>query len=414
MRKYKIISLLSCICLALSSCGQGSYVIERAEKEAVPCQDVSLRIWVPEGEMEMTDQLVRNFDAVHKEYKIDYLIEPIGIDQGADLLKAGEVEPADIFYLPSGGILSMNEGGYLLPITHDLDKLEMDLPESAINAVSVDGNRYAIPFSPNSFFMYYNRDFYSESEVQSLEIMMSKDFGAGKYNFSSTLTNSWYLEMFFLGNGCTLFGTDGKDATDCTFNSDKGMEAGNYILDLVNNPKYIDDIEGLGYEAFKAGNAGAYTSGAWVAPELKEILGDKLGAAPLPTAQMGSEAYRLSNFVDFKTIAVNSATAYPEAAQKLAVYLGNKKNCLRRYENNGEIPVLNNLAADSAVESDIVAVALKSQANYATSQPSISQMDHYWGPMGDFGNAVVGGEVNESNLKTKLDELTSQILATDN
>ncbi len=397
---------------SLTGCGLSREgVVPRTRKEKPVAEKVALKLWIPEGEIAMVDQLVRNFDAVHEEYEIDYQIEAKGIDQASEEVGQEGVVTPDIFYLPSGGVESMARKGYLSPITYDFDKLKVDLPESSVGAVTTDGVVYAVPTSPNSFFMFYNKDFFSESEVKNLDAMMNKDLGSGNYNFSSSITNSWYLEMFFLGNGCTLFGEDGKDPSDCTFNSDKGLEAGKYIISLAANPKYLEDIENAGFDAFAEGKVGAYTTGAWNAPALKEALGDKLGSAALPTANMGSESAQLSNFVDFKTIAVSSGTKHPEAAQKLAVYLANKDSSARRFSTSGDIPVLQNLADNELISNDLAATALNSQANYATNQPSIDQMGNYWGSMSAFGEAVINGEVDSENLQSYLDTLTQGILA---
>ena len=386
-------------------------IIPRVKKEKTQAQKISVKLWIPKDEIEMTDQLVRNFDAIHEEYEISYEIEEKGIDDASQEIGKGKKNDADIFYLPSGGVETLAEQGVLLPIESGFDKLKTDLPESAIEAVSIDGTAYAVPFSPNSYFMYYNKDLFSEEEVKSLDTIMNKDLGKGIYNFSTEISNSWYLESFFLGNGCTLFGKDGKDARNCTFNSKKGIEAGKYVMALASNPKYIENADGVGSEAFKKGKLGAITTGAWSAPDFKEALCDKLGACALPTANMSGKEVRLSNFVDFKTIAVNADTKEPEAVSLLAVYLANKDSCKRRFITFGEIPVLQNLADSEEIKNDIAASALNEQVNYATNQPSIGQMDNYWGNMAGFGSEIVSGQVSNANLKQKLDELSAKITA---
>ncbi|WP_155994904.1 extracellular solute-binding protein [Butyrivibrio sp. WCE2006] len=418
MAKYtpriRILGVSMAMILTLFSTGCASssgVVVPRTPKEKPAAQSISLKLWIPEGEIPMVDQLVRNFDAVHEEYEISYTIEAKGIDEASEEVGQEGVTAADIFYLPSGGVESMAQKGLLTPIEYDFDKLKVDLPESSVSAVTTDGKVYAVPTSPNSFFMFYNKNFFNESEIQSLDTMMSKNLGDGVYNFSSSITNSWYLEMFFLGNGCSLFGEDGKDPAICTFNDEKGLEAGRYILQLVQNPKYLEDIENAGFDAFAEGKVGAYTTGAWNAPDLKAALGDKLGSAALPTAKMGSDPGQLSNFVDFKTVAVSAETKYPEAAEKLAVYLANKDSSARRFAASGDIPVLQNLADNEDISNDLAATALNSQAVFATNQPSIPQMGNYWGSMQAFGEAAYNGEIDDSNLQAKLDELVAGILA---
>ncbi len=375
-------------------------------------EKVTLKIWVPEEEVDITDQMVQDFDEAHAEFDITYEIAVVGIDEAPQALETDADTAADIFYTPSGGVGDLAGKGLLLPITKDIDELKADLPESAINAVTIDGLTYAVPFSPNTFFMYYNKDMFTEDEVKSLDKMLAKDLGADTWNFSTQLTNSWYAEMFFLGNGCTLFGADGTDASDCTFNNEKGLEAGKYMIDLAANPKYLEDADGVGGSAFKEGKLGAVTSGAWSAPEFREALGDKVGAVALPVANIGGKDVQLSNFVDFKTITVKSNTKHPLAAQQLAVYMANPDSCLTRYQEQGDVPVLKSLAESDDIKNDIVASALNDQAAFATNQPSIPQMGDYWDPMKALGESIYHGEVTEANLQSQLDALVDSITST--
>lgn len=374
--------------------------------------DVTLKLWVPEEAYEDTDAAVKAFDELHDEFNISYEIAILGIDEAPAMVETDADVAADIFYVPSGGIADMVSKGLLLPLAKDYDSIEADLPESALTAVTIDGLKYAVPFSPNTYFMYYNTDFYSEDEVKSLDTMMAKDFGDGKWNFSTQITNSWYAEMFFMGNGTTLFGEDGTDPTDCTFNNENGFNSGAYMIELAQNPKYLEDADGVGSAAFKSGNLGAITTGAWSAPDFREALGDKLSACPIPTANIAGNEVQLTNFVDFKTIAVKSNTAYPLAASQLAVYLCNPENSLTRYQNQGDVPVLMSLSQDPSIKEDVVANALNEQAALSCNQPSISQMGSYWDPMKAFGDGVYHGEITMDNLQEQLDALADSVTAT--
>ncbi|MBQ7658648.1 MAG: extracellular solute-binding protein, partial [Butyrivibrio sp.] len=372
-------------------------------------QKVELKIWVPEEEVDITDEMVKKFDAAHDEFDITYEIAVVGIDEAPQALETDADTAADIFYTPSGGVGDLAGKGLLLPITKDFDTLVADLPESAINAVTIDGLTYAVPFSPNTFFMYYNTDLFTADEVKSLDTMLAKDLGDGMWNFSTQLTNSWYSEMFFLGNGCTLFGADGTDEKDCTFNNANGLASGQYMIDLAANPKYLEDADGVGGNAFKEGKLGAVTSGAWSAPEFREALGDKVAAVALPVANIGGKDVQLSNFVDFKTITVKSNTQYPLCAQQLAVYMASPESCLTRYNKQGDVPVLKSLSESAEIANDIVASALNDQAANATNQPSIPKMGDYWDPMKAFGTSVYNGEVSSANLQSQLDALADSI-----
>jgi hypothetical protein len=105
-------------------------------------------------------------------------------------------------------------------------------------------------------------------------------------------------------------------------------------------------------------------------------------------------------------------SAYPLAAQQLAVYLASPESCLLRYEKQGDVPVLSSLADSEEIKSDMVASALNDQSGLATNQPSIPKMGDYWDPMQALGEGIYNKDVTESNLQTQLDALVDSILST--
>lgn len=382
-------------------------------------EDISLKVWIPEEEMELTQELCAEFDEAHPEWNITFDIAVVGIDESVNNLETDPELAADVMQVPSGSVAQCVNEGLLLPITYDIDNVKALYGEGAIASVTLGDWIYAIPFSPNSFFMYYNKDMYTEEEVQSLETMMAKDLGDGVANFSCDLTNSWYIESWFFAAGCTLFGPDGVDGTQCDFNSEAGVAACKYIIDLANNPKYVEDGDGLAGTLFKDGKLGAFCSGTWALgvddteKGLIYAMGDKLGAVPLPTVVIDGKEARLSNFADYKTIAVKSSTTQPMAAQQLAEWLGNPDSQLRRYEAVAASPTALDLMDNETIAADFATVALLEQTEYATPQPNIPQIANYWTPMQTLGESIcLRNEVNDDNIQATLDKVVSDILST--
>ncbi len=56
-----------------------------------------------------------------------------------------------------------------------------------VDSVTVDGNVYGVPFTTNTWFMYYDKSKFSESDVKSLDTMLSKN----KVAFN--ITEGWYM-----------------------------------------------------------------------------------------------------------------------------------------------------------------------------------------------------------------------------
>ena len=370
-------------------------------------QDVKLKVWVPEEELTLMQQLADSFNAAHPEYNFSVELAVEGIDEANSLLKTDADSAADIFQVASGGIPELSQKGLLLPLVYDTS----EYAEGAITAVTGDdGLIYAVPFSPNTFFMYYNSSMFTEDEVKSLETMLAKDLGGSvTYNVAFPINGSWYIESFFFAAGCTLFGADGKDPTSMDWNNANGLTAGKYIIDLMKNPKFIDDADGIGMSLLREGKVGAIFTGTWDATNVQEALGENYAAAKLPTINLAGSDCQLRNFGDYKTYAVKSNTAYPKAAQEFAAYICNAESQLARYESEGVSPCISSLADDPAISSDVATAALVAQSEYYYPQPNIPQMNEYWTPASALCSGFVNGEITEANLQAQLDALVEAV-----
>ena len=410
-----ILALAMMLGLLLSGCGG----TETAETEAAVSgttgvQDVHLKVWVPEEEQDIMQQMADSFAAAHPEYNFSIEMSIMGIDEANAQLKTDADSAADIFQMASGGVPELQKMGLLLPIGYDEANLRQLYAENAITAVTAeDGLIYAVPFTPNTFFMYYNTSMFTEEDVKSLDAMLAKDLGEGvDYNVAFPVSGSWYLESFFFAAGCTLFGEDGKDPTSMDWNNEKGLAAGQYMIDLVNNPKFIDDKNGIGMSLLREGKVGAIFSGTWDAALVQEALGENYGAAKLPTANINGTDSQLRNFGDYKTYAVKSSTKYPLAAQQFAEWICNEENQLLRYQTVGVSPCITSLAEAPELADDLATAALVEQSEHYYPQPNIPQINEYWTPATAFGEGIVNKEITSENLQEQLDAFVNAVTTT--
>ena len=407
-----ILALAMMLGLLLSGCGG----TETAETEAAVSgttgvQDVHLKVWVPEEEQDIMQQMADSFAAAHPEYNFSIEMSIMGIDEANAQLKTDADSAADIFQMASGGVPELQKMGLLLPIGYNEAELRELYAENAITAVTAeDGLIYAVPFTPNTFFMYYNTSMFTEEDVKSLDAMLAKDLGEGvDYNVAFPVSGSWYLESFFFAAGCTLFGEDGKDPTSMDWNNEKGLAAGQYMIDLVNNPKFINDKDGIGLSLLREGKVGAIFSGTWDAAVVQEALGENYGAAKLPTANINGTDSQLRNFGDYKTYAVKSSTKYPLAAQQFAEWICNEENQLLRYEAIGVSPCITSLAESPELADDLATAALVAQSEHYYPQPNIPQINEYWTPATAFGEGVVNKTITYDNLQEQLDAFVDAV-----
>lgn len=387
----KIISLLLAVVMVCGLCAVAAAADDVTE--------VTLKVWAPQEDQATEDswlqQMEAKFEAEHPEYKITWVNEVGGEDVAKDNVTKDPAAAADVYMYANdqlGDLLAAQAvaklgGPYLEQVKNDNGQAMID------SVTGTDGGVYGFPMAANTWFCYYNKNVYTEEDVKSLETMLEK----GVVAFPTV--NSWYLGAFFFANGATVFGESGTDAeAGVNFGEDNGLASLNAILDMVNNPNYRTDDNGLGNSGLKSGEVSAYFSGSWDYDGLKEALGDDLGACQLPTVNINGEAKSLKSFAGSKAVGVNPNSKNPKAAMQFAAYLASTEGQLLRYQVRSAIPVATVLAEDPEISSDIVAVAiLNTIANTSVLQPSLPEMGNWWTPIETLGRNIVAGKVTAEN-----------------
>lgn len=394
--------------------------------------DVELTVWAPTEEQgdyaSINADFGKNFlkyecekfaEANKDKWNIKFTYATCAEDKAKDELSKDPKKGADVFMMAGDHVSELAENGILQAVVTDKDNIVANNTEKAVAAGTVkvndEENLYGIPFTPNSWFMYYDKSKYSEEDVKSLDTMMEKDLGKGVYNVVFPLDNSWYSPAFFFAAGCTLFGADGKDATACDFNNENGVKAAEYMIDLASDTKkFKNDTNDLGLGLLAEGKAGAWFSGTWNAAKVKEALGENYGAVKLPTIKIDGEDKQLSSFADYKFIGinVNAQGDKQKAAQALAAWLGGEEMQKARFQARGITPTWASLAESEEVKNDVASAALMAETEVATTTPTITQMGKFWDPMKALGTGILEKSTTKANVKTELDKMQKQILTT--
>lgn len=376
---------------------------------------VNLTVWGPQEDQELLKQMCDAFAAANpdKTYTFTY-----GVVSEADAQKEVIKDisaAADVFAFASDQTAILVDSGALYRVTKNKDQIVADNSEASISAASVDGELYGYPYVSDTYFMYYDKSKLSEDDVKSIEGIMNKDIEGVTTNFAFNTDDGWYQSGFFFGAGCKLFGDDGTDPTQCDFNNERGYMVGEYLIDLVANPKYGANFDdSLVKAGFAEGTLAAAVSGTWNAGEIQASLGDNYAATKLPEFTLSNgETVQMGSMANFKIMGVNSETKNPLDAMALAEWLTNKDNQKTRFEVRSYAPTNVELANDTdTMNSNIAVGALAQQAQYATVQTSISQCQNFWTPAEAFGQEIIAGTCTKDNLQQKLDAFVESVLAT--
>ena len=423
MKKIFALLLALCMVLSLAACGAKTEAPAATEKPAetkateaateapAEVKDITLKVWGPqEDQVDASSWLptmCEQFNAAHPEWNITFVYEvcPEG-DAGKNVTQDPSAA-ADVYMFANDQLGTLIQANAIAQLGGKyLDEVVADNSDSMIASVTgTDGGVYGVPFTGNTWFMYYDKSVFTEDDIKSLDTMLEK----GKVSFP--LTNSWYIASFFFANGGTIFGDAGIDAAaGVDFGGDKGAAVTEYLVNLYSNPNFVVDADGSGMAGLRDGSVNVLFSGTWDASAVREALGDNFAAAQLPTITINGEAKQLQSFAGSKAIGVNPNCQNMQAAVALAVYLGSAEAQLAHYEMRGIIPTSLALTADPAIQADAVALAQANTiANTSVVQPSIPEMNNYWVPAENFGKAIVSGEVTLDNAAEKVDALNSAL-----
>ena len=350
------------------------------------------------------------FNEEHPEWNITFDYVTCSESDAKDTVLQDPASAADVYMFANDQIADLVDAGALTKLGGDAaEYVKSSNSEAMAATVTYNGDIYGVPYTSNTWFMYYDKRVFSEDDVKSLDTMLEK----GKVSFP--FDNGWYLASFYAANGCTIFG-DGTDASKgYDFGGDNAVAVTKYIVDLFNNKNFVmDNNEGsLGLAGLKDGSVNAYFNGNWNYDKVKEALGEEnVGVAALPTINIGGKDCQLKAFLGSKAIGVNPNCKNQEVAVKLAAFLGSEDAQLAHFKLRGQAPVNKDLATNEEVAADPVAAAMaKVSSDCSVAQPIID-MSGYWDAATPFGDAFQNGaegQITKDNAAQKTEDFNTQL-----
>ena len=350
------------------------------------------------------------FNEEHPEWNITFDYVTCSESDAKDTVLQDPASAADVFMFANDQIAELVDAGALTKLGGDAaEYVKSSNPEAMAATVTYNGDIYGVPYTPNTWFMYYDKRVFSEDDVKSLDTMLEK----GKVSFP--FDNGWYLASFYAANGCTIFGDGTDKSKGYDFGGDNAVAVTKYIVDLFNNKNFVmDNNDGsLGLAGLKDGSVNAYFNGNWNYDAVVKNLGEEnVGVAALPTINVDGKDCQLKAFLGSKAIGVNPNCKNQEVAVKLAAYLGSEDAQLKHFELRKQAPVNTNLVSNEEVAKDAVASTLANvAANCSIAQPIIP-MQAYWDAATPFGDAFVHGaegQITADNAKEKTEALNEQL-----
>lgn len=406
MKAKKMLSIiLSAAMITTTLIGCGS-----TAKKEVSGDEITLKVWSPQEDQKPSDKypqgivpyLCDEFSKQHPEWKIKFEYGVCSEGEAATTALKDLDSAADVFMYSNDEIPKFVEAGAIAKLGgKNLEDVKANIDDIMMNSVTYNGGVYGVPYTSNTYFMYYDKSKYSEEDIKNLDTMMSKDLGDGVYNFSYQLGTAFYLPAFFFAGGGELFGPNG-DQNDAGTTFGNYTNVTNYVIDLKNNPKFLSegDDTSTSITKLKEGKLAAFVSGAWDAQAVKEALGDNFGVAVLPKINLNGEEKQLYSFAGSKVVGVNATCKNMPQAVALAAFLGGEESQKLHYEVRGYAPTWKSVEELDEIKNDVVISAQVKQINEASKiQPLVKNMDKFWKATDSFGKSIRQGNVSKDNAE---------------
>lgn len=422
VKKKILASLLTMavLCTTLTGCGNSGQKDAQESTENVQTEStdkaddgvVTLTVWAEEANWEMLNKMIESFKQEHAgEAEFEISLVQVSDAETKNVLLGDIYNGADIFPFADDQLNSLVAAGALEPVPNAAEIKEANL-EDAVAACSINDTLYAYPMTAdNGYFMYYNKDYFTEEDVKTLDGMLAVAEAAGK-KITMDWSSGWYLYAFF-GNTGMEFGINDDGVTNyCNWNTTEGSVKGTDIAQSLLNISASPGFANMGDMDFLAGaqdgSVIAGVSGVWNEVEIRKAWGDNYGAVKMPTYTCAGKQIQMSSFKGYKMMGVNYYSKHKEWALKLADWFTNEENQTLRFLERSQGPSNKKAAASDAVN-EVPAI----QAVIAQSEFGVLQRvgNNYWTPMTEFGNTMAAGNPKGMDLQELMDTMVAGITA---
>lgn len=370
-------------------------------------KDVTLTMWGAEEDQDLLREISDKFIEKYGNYggKITINLGAQSESTAKDTVLTDPTAAADVYAFADDQLNELVKAGALQEVQLNADDVKNRNTPASVDAATMDGKLYAYPLTAdNGYFMFYDKSFFTEDDVKSLDTMMEKAAAAGK-KVSMDVANGWYLYSFYAGAGLNLGLADDGVNTVCNWNEAPGADVTQAVIDICKNPGFIalkdDEFTGK----LKDGTLVAGVNGTWRANDASEVWGANYAACKLPTYTLNGEQVQMASFSGFKLIGVNPHSANVGAAMLLADFVTNEENEGLRFKERTQGP--SNINALAAASSPAL-TAVVDQSEYATLQ---RVGGNYWASAETLGSICVNGNPDGKDPQALIDDAVAGFTA---
>ena len=411
-KKNLYLPALLLLSASLSGCQSPAQTSSPEEASQSASGPVNLTVWSAEEDEELLRQIIDGFEDRYRneaEFRITW--QPQSESHCMDALMGDLENGADVFAFADDQLNTLVAAGALEPVENEEALRAANLPESVF-AASVKDTLYAYPLTAdNGYFLYYNKNYFSEEDILSWDRMLAVAAQQGK-KVSMEWSSGWYVYSFFGNTGLTLGLNDDGITNYCTWNDTEGAIRGTDVAKamaaMAKNPGFISTDDAGFLEGVQNGTIIAGISGVWNAVPVEEAWGSGYGASRLPSYTCAGQQVQMASFSGYKLVGVNAYSKEREWAAKLAEWITNEENQELRFRLRGQGPSNRSAAASEEVQNAPAIAALLEQSEFSCLQRIGG---NFWEPVTAFTTELLADTPSGKSLQELLDNMVADIIA---
>jgi arabinogalactan oligomer/maltooligosaccharide transport system substrate-binding protein len=378
---------------------------------------VKITFWEQESEEvdAFLDELVADFMKAHPNITVERV--HYGNEELRDQFQAASLAGAapELVRVPNDFAGPFSALGIIAKATDVFDKAFLDqfIPE-ALNATRVKGEIWGVPDNyGNHLMLLYNKDLVKEPPKDTDELIkLAQELTKGEVQGFAYNLN----EPFWLAPWLGAFGAWPLDENDKpSFDNEGTVGALQFVQDLKFKHKVVP--QECDYNCadtlFKEGKAAMIINGDWSLGGYAQVLGDKLGVAPIPkvtatgkypTPMTGGKYWMVSK-------AVLNDPAKLEAVRTFVTYMTSADVQKKWIEKFKRLPSLKALKDDPAIQKDPILKGSFEQLLLGKPMPAAPEMRCAWDAMRPNLEGVMAGTLKPADAAKAMQQAADQCVA---
>lgn len=290
--------------------------------------------WGSKSEVEIIKPIIKEFEQLNPDIKVEFIHTPKNYFQKLHLLAASGLTP-DVVFVNNiyGGLYAKNN------IFMDLKKPE-NFNQKALSAFTRNGKLYAIPRDVSNLVIYYNKDIFDKYNVPypstdwTFDDFLNTCKKLTKNNIKgiSFEENPLFWLPYLWSNGGGFISPDLKHID---INKPESVEAIQFYSDLRNKyhvaPTKSEAGSATMAQLFMQGKLAMHFSGRWFMPIYTREIKFRWGIARFPRGKAGSVVG-----CDSSGWAISAKTKYPEQAKRFISFISSKSS-IEKFTESGLI-----------------------------------------------------------------------------